>query len=119
MLCRLDRRRARVTFAFVLGSIALLSCNTGETSETAQALAEHPGNLLVNPGFEAGREGWSYPTDSKHWKDFEVVESGARTGHRAAYLRLERDRAAPPKRVEVRGVVQELRPEPFPERLGG
>jgi hypothetical protein len=82
-------------------------------------VAELSGNLLVNPGFEAGREGWSYPTHSKHWKDFEIVESGARTGRRAAYLQLERDGSAPPKQVEVHGVVQELRPEPFPERLGG
>ena len=85
----------------------------------AEAVAESPGNLLANPGFEAGREGWSYATDSEFWKDFEIVESGARTGDGAAYLRLERDGSSPPKRVEVHGVVQELRPEPFPERLGG
>jgi hypothetical protein len=103
----------------VLGGLSTLSCDAGRGSETAQALAERPGNLLVNPGFENGREGWSYPTYSKAWKDFEIVASGARTGRRAAYLRLERDGSAPPKQVEVHGVVQELRPEPFPERLGG
>jgi len=119
MSWRLDRRRVRVTLALLLGGLAALSCDTGERSEATQAVAERPGNLLANPGFEAGREGWSYPTHSEFWKDFEIIDSGARTGRRVAYLRLEREGSSPPMRVEVHGVVQELRPEPFPERLGG
>jgi hypothetical protein len=117
MLQRIGRRRVGIILALLLGGLSSPSCDVGERPETAQA--ERPGNLLVNPGFEAGREGWSYPAYSKFWKDFEITRSGARTGRHAAYLRLERARRSPPRRVEVHGVRQELRHEPFPERLGG
>jgi hypothetical protein len=103
----------------VLGVLGALSCDAGEGPEPAEAVAERPGNLLANPGFEAGREGWSYPTYSKYWKDFEIVDVGARTGRGAALLRLEREAGSRPRRTEIVGVVQELRPEVFPERLGG
>jgi len=116
---RLDRCRVRVTLALVLAGLSALSCGVGEEPRPAEAVAEPPANLLANPGFEAGREGWSYPTYSKYWKDFEIVESGARAGLRAAHLRLEREPGSPPRRTEISGVVQELRPEVFPERLGG
>jgi hypothetical protein len=116
---RLGLRGFEATLALVLAGLAALSCDNGDTSEPAEIVAERPGNLLANPGFEAGREGWSYPTYSKYWKDFEIAEAGARTGQRAARLRLERDPSSRPRRTEISGVVQELRPEAFPERLGG
>lgn len=116
---RLCRKRVRGTLALVVGGLAALSCGVGDRSEPAEAAAELPGNLLANPGFEVGREGWSYPTNSKHWKDFAIGESTARTGRRAAHLRLERGPGSRPKRTEIAGVVQELKPEVFPERLGG
>ena len=119
MTWRLGCRRIRIILGLLLGGLAALSCDAGERSETAQAVAERTNNLLANPGFEAGREGWSYPTESRHWKDFEIVQSGARTGSHAVCLRLEREANRPPKPVEVHGVSQKLRPQPFPERLGG
>ena len=76
-------------------------------------------NLLANPGFEEGDTGWTYPLDSPYWSRFEVVESPVHSGRRAAHLRL---RAGPEDRtnaVWVDGVMQEPRPERFPDVVGG
>ena len=77
------------------------------------------GNLLENPGFEAGEAGWTYPLDSPYWGKFEVVESPVHGGRRAAHLRL---RAGPEDRSNatwILGVMQEPSPERFPDVLGG
>ena len=78
-----------------------------------------PGNLLVNPGFEAGREGWSWVEDSPDWHDFQITESPVHSGRRALHLTVERPEGAPASRAGVFGTYQELRPARFPERLGG
>ena len=55
----LGLRRSRATLVLILGALGALSCGAGERAEPAQGAVERPENLLTNPGFEAGREGWS------------------------------------------------------------
>jgi hypothetical protein len=84
-----------------------------------QEAAAPLGNQLVNPGFEQGREGWSYRDQSPHWGDFSIVESPVHSGSRAAHLALRQSADAAPQEVKVHGVVQEISPASFPQRLGG
>jgi len=76
-------------------------------------------NLLENPGFEHGRQGWSIIETSPHWGDFEVVDTMAHSGSRSVRLPVHQGANDPPKRSKVFGVVQELSPKRFPNRLGG
>jgi len=76
-------------------------------------------NLLANPGFEAGDEGWTYPVESENWGHFEVAESPVHTGRRAARLRLRAGPEDQAKAVWVLGVMQEVRPQRFPDVIGG
>ncbi len=77
------------------------------------------GNLLANPGFEAGREGWHHLADNPNWGDFAIVDAPVRSGARAAHLplRWESGRAGQPARVY--GVIQEPSPEAFPDVVSG
>lgn len=77
------------------------------------------GNLLANPGFEDGEAGWTYPVESESWGRFEVVESPLHRGRRAVHLRLRAGPEDPTRTVWVVGVMQELRPERFPDVIGG
>jgi len=77
------------------------------------------GNLLANPGFEEGETGWTYPVESENWGHFEVVESPVHSGRRAAHLRLRAGPEDQSKSVWVVGVMQEARPERFPDVVGG
>jgi len=89
-------------------------------------VASHPAtppgfhdNLLANPGFEEGRTGWTYPTESEFWGNFEVVDAPVHSGSKAVHLRL---RAGPEDRTHatwILGVMQELDPERFPDVMGG
>ena len=77
------------------------------------------GNLLASPGFEDGEAGWTYPVESPVWGKFELVESPTHSGRHAAHLRL---RAGPEDRTNaawIEGVMQEVRPERFPDVMGG
>jgi hypothetical protein len=90
----------------------------------AMALAAPPAaragaNLLVNPGFESGRTGWSWRETSPYWGDFSVVGAPVHAGRGAAHLRLYHTEGLPPRPVEVYGVLQELHPTEFPERISG
>jgi len=44
-------------------ALATLGCGGAFTS----APPGFNGNLLENPGFEAGEAGWTYPVESPHW----------------------------------------------------
>jgi len=76
-------------------------------------------NLLVNPGFEAGREGWSWRDQSPQWGDFAIVEGPVRGGRFAAQLKLRQSSADEPRRTRVYGVVQEIPADAVPEAVGG
>lgn len=84
---------------------------------TAAPNPEAGGNLLINPGFEAGSEPW-FSMDTPAWgTPFRVTDTVAHSGGRSAILEM---RAGPevtgPK---VFGVVQEISPARFPELLSG
>lgn len=75
-------------------------------------------NLLENPSFEAGREPWTRMGGTA-WGAFEVVDSPVRSGKASAYLPVRWESGAPGQPVKVFGVVQEPKPETFPETLSG
>lgn len=85
----------------------------------AAGCARGPSNLLANPGFEQGREGWSWRESSPHWRDFAIADEPVHGGAAAAHLPLRQPAGAEPRSVVVHGVVQELRPERFPETISG
>lgn len=95
--------------------------STPEVNGGAGAIEATPdagGNLLRNPGFEAGRDGWfDLSGERGYWHGFEVVETDAAEGRRAARLVLEAPPRADP--VAIHGVVQDLVPpgRALPETL--
>ncbi len=84
-----------------------------------QHLGLQHGNVLTNPGFEVGREGWSWLDTSAVWSDFTIVDEPVRSGKGAAHLSLRQAAEDPLRRVGIYGVVQEILPEIVPERVGG
>ncbi|MEM7247764.1 MAG: hypothetical protein AAF533_20675 [Acidobacteriota bacterium] len=70
--------------------------------------------MLVNPGFESGREPW-HAIQNRNWGEFEVVEGIARTGSRSARLPVEWPRGKPGQTAKVFGVIQEPVPDRFPD----
>lgn len=78
-----------------------------------------PANLLANPGFERGREGWSWRDHSSAWSNFAIVTEPVHSGKRAAHLELRQAADDPPRPAGVYGVVQELPPDRTPSRVGG
>jgi hypothetical protein len=110
--------RRLAAFGATAALLAALACAGIFGAEPTPPPGFHT-NLLVNPGFEAGTEGWSYPVESPYWGSFEVVESPVHSGRRAAHLRLRADREDRTSAVHILGVMQELRPERFPDVVGG
>jgi len=106
-------------------ALSLSGCVNSYPAANLQVKNEVPGETLVaaggiltNPGFENGREGWTYMDWSTHWVDFDISETVARSGNRSAWLKL--DRKGPDTRnFEIHGVVQELKPAVFPEIISG
>jgi len=76
-----------------------------------------PVNLLLNPGFEQGDTGWMWLDWSKNWGPFEISDKIAHSGKKSAYLKLDVKPGKPEKKI--RGVVQTLKPEKFPEIAAG
>jgi len=90
---------------------------TAEASAHPEQSPNPPGNLLKNPGFEDGREGWFYMDWSKNWVDFDIASNRAHSGEKSAYLRL--DAGPEVTGAQVHGVVQTLTPNRFPEKASG
>ena len=76
-----------------------------------------PGNLLINPGFEEGREGWFWMDWSEHWVGFDISDKIAHSGKKSALLKLDYGPGSP--NVRIHGVVQTLKPNRFPEVASG
>ena len=93
--------------------------NKSKRMRSEQIPGEFTSNLLVNPGFEQGRKGWSYPDTSPHWGDFKITSSLARSGDQAVRLRLHHGVDDAYQSVKVFGVMQEHQPERFPDILSG
>jgi hypothetical protein len=85
---------------------------------TSQGPRDEP-NLLVNPGFEEGRKGWSADEKSPLWGEFQVAESPTRSGSQSVHLALDSSTDATPRPSKVFGVFQDLTVHPFPERVTG
>jgi hypothetical protein len=95
-----------------------VACGDSPAPRSAAPPGWH-GNLLANPGFEEGEAGWSYPVESPSWGRFEIVESPTHGGRRAAHLRLRAGREDRTNASWIVGVMQEARPQRFPDRMGG
>jgi len=109
---------SRSTLALVVTPLAAVGCAWFLAPQPPTPPGFH-GNLLANPGFEEGRAGWTYPTESEFWGNFEVVEAPVRSGRKAVHMRL---RAGPEDRSNatwILGVMQEPNPERFPDVMGG
>jgi hypothetical protein len=107
----------RTAFA-VFPALLALGCK-GAFPSAAETPRGFHGNLLENPGFEAGEAGWTYPVESPYWGKFDVVESPVHSGRRAAHLRLRAGPEDGTNRVWIEGVMQEPAPERFPDVMGG
>lgn len=95
----------------------LLGC--AAASGSAERLPRLAANLLANPGFESGADGWSYPETSPYWGPFAVVDAPVHAGRRAAHLELRSGPGSPPDGTRVFGVTQELRAGDVPDVVGG
>jgi hypothetical protein len=74
------------------------------------------GNLLSNPSFENERPPWF---SMESWKtNFTLSDEQAHTGSYSALLEFDTDTAAS-QAGEVHGVVQEMKPAVFPEKISG
>jgi hypothetical protein len=82
-----------------------------------RAIVGASGNFLENPGFEEGDRGWLWLDWSNQWGPFEVSDRRPASGTRSARLAAHGEPADPATRVF--GVVQELAPDKFPERISG
>lgn len=102
----------------------LSSCGQAqETGRAAPPPAPAAGslNLLENPGFELGPDHWTH-MGGQSWGAFSIVETGARSGARAARLHVTAAPGSAQPASKVFGVVQEIPgplPGPFPETLAG
>ena len=76
-------------------------------------------NLLVNPGFEEGRKGWSADEKSPLWGKFQVTDSPTRSGRHSLHLAVDSSADPVPRPTKVFGVFQDLTVHPFPERVTG
>lgn len=76
------------------------------------------GNLLRNPGFEAGAQGWGI-REERDSVGFEVVSEPVHSGQRAAHLVASWQSGNPERPVSVRSATQEISPPRFPDRVAG
>lgn len=78
-------------------------------------------NVLKNPGFESGRDGWS-AMGGQNWGAFDIVDAPVHGGLHSARLAVAGLPDAPEK-AKVYGVVQEVRrdelPGDFPDVVSG
>jgi len=88
---------------------------TGVATERSTAPVS---NLLQNPSFEEGRDGWSWKEKSLFWGNFEITDTQAHSGKRSAKLTLATIDSAN-QTTKVVGVVQEVAAPEFPARVGG
>ncbi len=98
--------------------LVILAASCEKCERSWQGPADEP-NLLVNPGFEEGRKGWSADEKSPLWGEFQVAESPTRSGSQSVHLALDSSADATPRPTKVFGVFQDLTVHPFPERVTG
>jgi hypothetical protein len=113
-----------VVIAVIIAGTLALYLATRERGETGVDEPDEPpppatgkGNLLSNPGFESGEEGWEWLSWSKGWAPFEISEGRRRSGERALHLPVRSEGEV--RRTIVWGVVQDVTIDAFPECLEG
>jgi hypothetical protein len=75
-----------------------------------------PGNLFVNGSFEQGKEPW-FSLVTPNWESFDLTDRQAAQGHYSAHLGLHTGVSS--EGTKIVGVIQEVTPGEFPERLSG
>ena len=87
---------------------------TSGAGASLSACDGRPGNLLANPGFEAGTEPWITLADES---GFEVTPEQASCGAASAVLRMHDPATAEGSKVYY--LVQEINPDQFPDTVRG
>jgi hypothetical protein len=77
---------------------------------------EGSGEILINPGFEEGKTGWTSLETEVWFPDFNISTDVVHGGTQAAHLEM-RPQATEP--TLIFGVVQEVTPEEFPGQVSG
>jgi hypothetical protein len=103
----------------LLVALVASGCKSRNREELLREPGPPRGNLLQNPGFESGREGWLWKDHSRAWIDFSVVESQVHSGERSVRFSLDHPAGGRAKATQIAGVFQDLVVHPFPERVGG
>lgn len=101
-----------------LAAAALVALAAAVTIGCEKEKSRPPENLLKNPGFEDGGAGWQWLDWSKAWGPFEISDKFAHAGKKSAYLKLD-VRAGDSDKKKIRGVMQSIRPDKFPETASG
>jgi len=105
----------RQTAGHLLYREAFVACDrNGEKSFSKPSAS---GNLLTNPGFEQDATGWVWLDWSKAWGPFKITDKIAHSGKKSAHLNLNASTEKPDK--IIKGVMQTLKPEKFPDMAGG
>ena len=100
----------------VLVLVLAVACKTNNKAASSQKYPPES-NLLVNPGFEEGAAGWKWMDWSPAWAPFDISDKIAHSGKKSALLTIDERPGMPHKKI--RGVVQTLKPEQFPEIAAG
>jgi len=113
------RKSGRVfrSFIYIIPVVLILVFEACQSESSSKASSDRK-NLLTNPSFEEGREGWSWMDWSPHWVDFDISSQRAHSGEESAYFRIW-SKGPMERQAEVHGVVQVLKPSQFPEIVRG
>lgn len=84
----------------------------------AEQSTPHSNNLLRNPSFEEGRDGWTWKEQSLFWRNFDISDTPTHSGKHSVKLTLASNDSAT-QTTKVVGVVQELNASELPARVGG
>lgn len=103
--------------------ILTLACLAMARLDVTRAAAQQPGsvtpdgNQLRNPGFEAGQEPWFAIAS---WKtSFALSTEVSHSGTHSAVLTLDSGEGGAALGTRVYGMVQDIRPAKFPEKIAG
>jgi len=102
-------------FALLVPILAGSGCGLLDAPPPLATPSPPEGNLLSNPGFEDGDQGWLAPQQAA-WTSFTVVDGTAHGGSRSMRLRLPGD---PSARSHTAGGMQALDTRVFPDFLSG
>ena len=105
----------------VMLCVALTACKNDSDSSPTEPI-NRPGNILANPSFEidiikSDPKAWKWLDWSKHWGPFEISNTVSHSGKKSALLTFDVKPGNPSKKIK--GVLQTLTPDTFPDVAGG